>query len=97
MVRFNVFANGLRERLKGLGLSAALSVNATPLSQQINSARTTSPLAGADENPLTKAQADSLARLLQALLDAENAFAVESEAQPYRPVPEPSIRVRSPL
>lgn len=96
-VRFNVFANGLRERLKGLGLSAALSVNATPLSQQISSARATSPLAGEDESPLTKEQADSLARLLQAMLDAESAFAKESETQPYRPVPEPSIRVRSPL
>jgi predicted acylesterase/phospholipase RssA len=96
-VRFNVVANGLRERLKGLNLSAALAVNAVPLGQQINSARTTSPLAGEDENPLTAKQADSLALLLQALLNAEKSFAVETEAQPYRPVPEPSIRVRSPL
>ena len=60
--------------------------------------RALSTPAESDPNPtLSAAQADALQQLVKALQAAELAFsAVDATAQPYRPTPEPQLRVRPP-
>ena len=78
-------------------MAAEFARHTIPLHDQIREAIGVSPLSGQDEQPLTVEQAAALERLLAALKDAEGVFALASEPQPYKPVPEPSIRVRPPL
>jgi predicted acylesterase/phospholipase RssA len=96
-VRFNVTLAGIRDRLRALRFSAASAPHTVSLHDQIREATCAAPLSGQGERPLTTEQADALQRLLTALTDAEVAFSLAKEPQPYKPVPEPSIRVRPPL
>ena len=96
-VRFNVTLVGLRDRLRALGVAADVAPHTVQLRDQIREAIGAAPLSGEGEHPLSVEQADAVQRLLAALKEAESAFALASEPQPYKPVPEPSIRVRPPL
>jgi len=96
-VRFQVLLAGLRGRLKALRVAAELPHHALPLRTQIQQATTQPPLGGDGEQALTPPQAAALDQLLTALEQAEAAFDAAAVAQPYRPVPEPSVRVRPPL
>ncbi len=96
-VRFNILITSLRDRIQALRTASDLTHHAVPLRDQINDAISAAPLRGDGSSALTAAQAESLHTLLTALEAAEQAFADNQIAQPYRPVPEPSLRVRAPL
>lgn len=97
-VRFNTFLVGLRERIEAITAATERTNYATPLFEKISDARGARPLSEEDEGaPLTRAQADDLERLLAALWDLESKFAQAEIPQPYKPVPNPSLRVRPPL
>ena len=79
----------------GDAVAGPAAPNAT-VSTTPNRAQSTPP--ELDTNPtLSAAQADALQQLVKALQAAELAFsAVDATAQPYRPTPEPQLRVRPP-
>jgi predicted acylesterase/phospholipase RssA len=98
-VRFNTLLVALRERIEGITEAAELTPYAKPLSAQISEAQLARPLAGhdVDGERLTAAQVDALVKLLAALKDLESKFAQAATPQPYKPLPTPTIHIRSPL
>ena len=92
-VRFNVLKGCLQDYLAGLTASVAGGRFAQPLREQIRDAVQAPPLAG--EAPLQPAQAAALEGALAALIEAERLFTAASAIeQPYRPSPQPNLRIR---
>ena len=99
-VRFNTFLVGLRERIEALRVAAEYAGHGKPLSRQILEARSIPPLqekVPAREKSLSEPEADDLETLLAALKELELTFAQAEIPQPYKPVPTPSLHIRSPL
>jgi predicted acylesterase/phospholipase RssA len=101
-VRFNTFLVALRERVEGLSRAAEKADYSERMSDQIRESVRTTPLeSGPDDpaplSPLTQQQAGELAGLLGALATLEKSFADHSSAQPYEPLPTPTLHVRPPV
>jgi len=102
-VRFNTFLAALRERTEGLHRAAEEANHCQRLSDQIRAATTDTPLEGNDpadpasRGPLTSQQAGELENLLGALRALERSFANNTGAQPYEPLPRPTLHVRPPV
>ena len=98
-VRFNAMVVALRERFEGLRIAANSSVYTKPLADQIEEAKGTPPLAERRSKGLvlTEAQAQALKRALHALDDLEAELGKSAIAQPYEPLPTPTVRLRPPL
>lgn len=96
-VRMELLFNGLHERLAGLRASAEWARHAVPMAQAIQAARHEPPIRERPKREgLSAAQAESLQRLLTALQELEVQFGA-AEHQPFKPVPEPELRLRAPL
>jgi predicted acylesterase/phospholipase RssA len=103
-VRLQVLLKGIRERIEGLSASAAYASHCVPMREQIDAAVRQPPLrssGGASDSravtgQLSQEQADSIHELLAELRRLEQRFR-EAEPQPYEPMPEPELRLRSPL
>jgi predicted acylesterase/phospholipase RssA len=96
-VRMELLVNGLRERLAGLSASAAWAAHTVPMQEAIAQAVRKGPIQDHENcNRLTGEQSRSLARLLGELERLELLLG-EAERQPFKPVPEPELRLRAPL
>ncbi len=98
-VRFNAMLVALRERIQGIGVAARHAAHAKPLADQIEEAKQTPPLAEphGEDLVLTEAQADALLQALRALEDLEAKLGQTAVAQPYAPLPTPTLHSRPPL
>ena len=94
-VRLNVFAGAMKETITGLTRAAHASTLTPSLEQQIQDAVQQPPLEG--ETVLRTAEAADLQRMLDALIELEQSLSTGSTSQPYKPVPRPELRNRSPL
>lgn len=104
-VRFNVLRECLSNSLAGLTVSATQARYAKPLGEQIHDAIDAAPLTRVDDSgpvedassKLLAAQAAALDGVLAALMQAERALTAATIDQPYKPSPQPVLRVRPPL
>jgi predicted acylesterase/phospholipase RssA len=100
-VRLHVLRSCLAETLRGLARAAAGGRHAMPLRDHIAAATEAAPLFDARDDPpstaLLRAQAAVLERALDALVEAERAFAAPDTGQPYTPHPQPRLTIRPPL
>jgi len=96
-VRMTLLINSLRERLAGLSTAVAWAAHSVPLNVAIDRAVDQGPIRDHGNcNQLKKPQAESLHALLDELQRLEVALS-SAEAQPFKPVPEPELRLRAPL
>jgi predicted acylesterase/phospholipase RssA len=96
-VRMTLLINSLRERLAGLSTAVAWAAHSVPLNVAIDRAGERCPIRGhQDCKRLEEPQAESLHTLLSELQRLEVALS-SAEAQPFKPVPEPELRLRAPL
>jgi hypothetical protein len=96
-VRMTLLINSLRERLAGLSTAVAWAAHSVPLDVAIDRAVDQGPIRDHGNcNQLKKPQAESLHALLDELQRLEVALS-SAEAQPFKPVPEPELRLRAPL
>jgi hypothetical protein len=96
-VRMTLLINSLRERLAGLSTAVAWAAHSVPVNVAIDRALDQGPIRDhANCNQLKTPQAQSLHALLDELQRLELALS-SAEAQPFKPVPEPELRLRAPL
>lgn len=97
-VRMELLFNSLKERLAGLRTSAEWAAHTMPMSDAIRRAVDEDPIQVREgkEKLVAQRHADSLQRLLRALEDLELQLGA-AEEQPFKPVPEPELRLRAPL
>jgi predicted acylesterase/phospholipase RssA len=95
-VRLALLVAGLKERLNRLSASASWSIYAMPMDAAIRRAEEVDPVGGLAGSKPDKAQADSLALLLDELERLERMLAA-APAQSTTLVPEPELRLRAPL
>ncbi|RZS54951.1 patatin-like phospholipase family protein [Sphaerotilus mobilis] len=102
-IRWNLIADGLRQRLAGLTEAAESAPHSPPLAEQIESARHTSPFRNSrnprnphdpHDAPLADEQRAALATLLDSLSAVERQTAQIWWEQPYQPEPRPRVTVR---
>jgi hypothetical protein len=96
-VRMTLLINSLRERLAGLSTTVAWAAHSVPLNVAIDRAVDQGPIRDHGNcNRLKGSQAESLHTLLSELQRLQVALS-SAEAQPFKPVPEPELRLRAPL
>jgi predicted acylesterase/phospholipase RssA len=96
-VRMTLLINSLRERLAGLSTAVAWAAHSVPLNVAIDRALDQDPVRDRENgNRLKERQAQSLHALLDELKRLELALS-SAEPQPFKPVPEPELRLRAPL
>ena len=96
-VRLVVLINGLRERLAGLSTAADWAAHTVPMVDAIRQAVAVGPIRDrGDRNALTPPQEVSLEALLGELERLEVVLR-DAEQQPFRPMPEPELRLRASL
>jgi len=96
-VRLQLLISSLRERLSGLSASAAYAAFSVPLPRAIRAAAALGPVRDhGDGGKLDDAQAASLQELLAELVRLEGLMKA-AVPQPYKPRPEPELRLRAPL
>lgn len=103
-VRWQTLIVSLRKMLSGFTASAHSSMHSVPLQQAIQDAMTRSPILGKKGDvdtmaePLGPAQAQAFTEILAALQHCEETLRqCGVEPQPYRPTPDPELKVRPPL
>ena len=96
-VRMELLINGLRERLAGLSARAGWTTHTVPMAEAITQAVKKGPIKDHGNcNKLNEEQAESLEKLLTELERMEGVLAAAAR-QPFKPVPEPELRLRAPL
>lgn len=103
-VRLNCLMISLRERIRNFGKAVAMNRHTTPLADQFQAARLRAPLlkparrsrSWPSEQRLEDAQVGELTALVSALCQLEQAFGDAGNHEPYRAIPQTSLRMRHP-
>lgn len=98
-VRLQALLVGLRGWLKGAASAAASHAHTVPMRQAIDAAVDMPPLRGHDDGARTlhDDEAAQLQALLVGIEQLEERFRVNDAKQPYKPVPAPELRLRTPV
>lgn len=98
-VRLQALLVGLRGWLKGAASAAASEAHSVPMREAIDDAANAPPLRGDDSgaHELSDEEAEQLQALLTGIEQLEERFRVNDARQPYKPMPAPELRLRTPV
>jgi hypothetical protein len=98
-VRLQALLVGLRGWLKGAASAAASEAHTVAMREAIDDARHGPPLRGDDDGAreLSHGEAEQLQALLASIEQLEERFRVNDAPQPYKPMPAPELRLRTPV